>query len=99
MVRNDINICINKYRGDKMIYCGSKWFEDCEYYNITLTECSIIFEKCYGINVSSKSMKKNLNKFIHFYQKNNLEKFDLPYGKFDFDKEEINEDTAIIYYK
>jgi len=101
MVHNDISIIDNKSRNrfDKIIYCSSKWFDDCEYYNITLNEYSIIFEKCYGINITSRSRKKTYNKYLYFYEKNNLEKFDLPFGKFDFDKEDSNEDKAIIYYK
>lgn len=101
MIYNDINILKfnSRYRADKRIHCVSKWFEDCEYYNVTITEYSIIFEKCYGISVSSKSRKKTDKKYIYIYEKNNIENFDLPYGKFEFDKEELNEDKAIIYYK
>jgi hypothetical protein len=95
---SDITIFKSEKKSYKLMYCPSKWFIGCRYFDMTITEYEIIFEKCYGVGVSSKSIKMNTYKVIKLPEKN-IREFDFPVGKFYFDKEDSNEDKAVIYYK
>lgn len=95
---SDVTIFKNEKKSHKLIYCASKWFIGCQYFNIMINEYEIIFEKIYGVGVTSKSIKISNHKVIKLPEKN-IREFDFPYGKFYFDKEDTNEDKAIIYYK
>lgn len=95
---SDITIFKDEKKSHKLIYCPSKWFIGCQYFNVMINEYEITFEKCYGVIISSKSIKMSTHKVIKLPEKN-IREFDFPFGKFCFDKEDTNEDKAVIYYK
>jgi hypothetical protein len=82
----------NRYRN---IYSNSNWFADCEYYVITEKPDCLIIRKC-GLEFGENAVKVNKKKTGGFDFQIVSE---LPIGKFEFDKEESNEDVAKIYYR
>jgi len=94
MNENEIigNISITKGRAEpyRQVYSNSSWFNDAEYFIIEDDGECLVIKKCY-LEIPKKAMKLTSGKNFQF-------RSDLPLGKFEFDKEESNEDELVIYY-
>jgi hypothetical protein len=86
-------ISISKVRERyRCIYSNSKWFEECEWYQIKDDGECITIKKCLGVEVPRKAQKFTKSKHFQFVS-------ELPTGKFEFDEEESTIDEVRIYYR
>lgn len=93
-ISNGISCVMGRTSRYRNIYSTSNWFADCEYYTITEKSDCLIIRKC-GLEFGKNAVKVHRKKRGGFDFQIVSE---LPIGKFEFDKDESNEDMVKIYY-
>jgi len=91
---SDTTISITKGKGEsgryKTLYSKSKWFDDCEWFQIIEEEDYLIIRKCLGIEIP-----KNAKKFTKARRFGNFVS-EIPIGQYHSDESESNSDELVI---
>ena len=87
-------ISITKGRTERYrsVYSNSNWFDECEWYQIKDDGECLVIKKCLGIEIPKNAQKFPKSKNFQFTS-------ELPIGKFEFDEDESDKDTLVIYYR
>ncbi len=95
---NSINFSKSSYDTRRHISSKSKFFKLDEYIIVKVYDDKIVISKPtidYGGKCIKVSSQRNGTDWLQF----DITGHDLPLGKLEFDPEESNEDTAVIYLK
>ena len=87
---NKITITKGGQLNQRHLYSNSEWF-NVEYYAIKDDGECLTITKCY-LDIPDDARKMNKKNTITIVS-------DIPFGEYLFDKEESNEDIAVVYYK
>jgi hypothetical protein len=92
---DDISVRVaNQDPYERKFYTNSTFFDDCEFYQIEITDKKVIIKKCcLDTPEDAKTINRNKKGHISFALT-----CDVPYGVYPFDKEETNDDELVFYY-
>jgi hypothetical protein len=91
-VSGSISITKGRTERYRAVYSNSNWFDECEWYSIKDDGECLKIQKCLGIEIPKNAQKFPKTKHFQFTS-------ELPIGKFEFDEDESDKDTLVIYYR
>ena len=91
-VSGSISITKGRTERYRAVYSNSNWFDECEWYIIKDDGECLTIKKCLGMEMPKNAQKFPKTKHFQFTS-------ELPIGKFEFDEDESDKDTLVIYYR